>query len=74
MRGGEADTTDAPNLPLNDLITLLRPHGNFVYVGVPEEDSIPKLHPFDFIMSESSLSTFNHRCLGASLEGRFLMR
>lgn len=47
------DVTDAPNLPLNDMVKLLRPHGHFVYVGVPEEDSIPKLHPFDIIMCAS---------------------
>lgn len=52
-RVGVDEVLDAPNLPLNDLLTLLRPHGTFVYVGVPEEESMPKIHPFNVIMCES---------------------
>lgn len=49
-------SSNAPNMPFNDYIKLLRPHGNLVIVGVPEEDSIPKVHPFRLIMSNAHIS------------------
>lgn len=47
-------TTNDPNMPLSDYLKLLRPGGHFVLVGAAETDAIPKVHPFQLIMSESA--------------------
>jgi D-arabinose 1-dehydrogenase-like Zn-dependent alcohol dehydrogenase len=35
------------------MVGLLRPHGHFVFVGIPEEPTIPKLGHVDLIMGMS---------------------
>ncbi|KAK8847355.1 hypothetical protein IAR55_005212 [Kwoniella newhampshirensis] len=44
-------TSNDPSMPLNSYLSLLRPGGNFVLVGVPETGKLPDLAPFTIIMN-----------------------
>lgn len=46
-------TLDDPNMNLNAFLTLLRPGGHFILVGVPEVNKLPDVHPFTVIMGMS---------------------
>lgn len=40
-------------MPFDAYLSLLRPHGHLVLVGVAEEASLPNVHPTNLIMSKS---------------------
>jgi alcohol dehydrogenase (NADP+) len=42
---------DAPNMPFDAYLSLLRPHGHLVIVGIAEEETLPNVHPFNLIGS-----------------------
>jgi alcohol dehydrogenase (NADP+) len=48
-------TTNDHNMPLNDYISLLKPHGVLVFVGAPEED-LPPISAFSLIVRNVHLS------------------
>lgn len=48
-------TLDDPKMPLETYLSLLRPGGFFVLVGVPEEN-LPGIHPGSLIMSNKHLA------------------
>ncbi|KAI9634513.1 NADP-dependent alcohol dehydrogenase [Dioszegia hungarica] len=49
-------SSNAPNMPFDAYLSLLRPHGHLVIVGVAEEGSLPNVHPFNLIMSNVHIS------------------
>ncbi|KAI9634512.1 chaperonin 10-like protein [Dioszegia hungarica] len=49
-------SSNAPNMPFNAYLSLLRPHGHLVIVGAPEEGTIPNVSPFNLIGSNVHIS------------------
>jgi len=48
-------SSNDPNMDLNTIVKLLRPHGTFCLVGAPESGDM-KIHPFTLLMSNVHLS------------------
>ncbi|WWD21445.1 hypothetical protein CI109_105930 [Kwoniella shandongensis] len=44
-------TSNAPDMPMDAYLSLLKPGGNFVLVGVPETGKLPDISPFTIIMN-----------------------
>jgi len=49
-------SSNAPNMPFDAYLSLLRPHGHLVIVGIAEEASLPNVHPFNLISSNVHIS------------------
>lgn len=47
-------TVSSPKMPLEKYLQLLKPHGNFIQVGAPEEP-LPGFSPFNLLMKGAKL-------------------